>query len=262
VAVNYALGKPAAGALRSAAPSERSLMVDISDTVANVGTRLGKLEEFRLAANARTNTSAVTDFPENLSAMASTLTANNFPAATGTLVTLRDVSVASRSVQEFWVASAAGERWWRRATGTSTWGAWIRVPTLDDIPLPRPWWRAERTTASATVTTEVSLVNLGPLTLATNRLYKISASVEFITQSVAGDVFQVQLKNGNTSTTLAAARGTGIAWNPAPFAYFTGNGLNHTYQLTLRRITGTGTGTLNAATTTPTTLLLEEVADA
>jgi hypothetical protein len=122
--------------------------------------------------------------------------------------------------------------------------------------------RNQRTTVTAAITTETVVLSI-TVNLASGRLFRIAFSAEHVAQTVEGDAFTIGVKNGNTGTFLASARSQGaVAWPATFFAVVAGNGLSHNYQVTLRRIAGTGSATVQASSTAPANLTIEDIGPA
>lgn len=122
----------------------------------------------------------------------------------------------------------------------------------------------KKTSSQGSITSEVALTSLSVSgTTLSSRNYKITLSIRSFSTTVAGDVFQLTVKQdgslviGEWNLYFPVA-GTGINGGSYVTTLVPAAGA-HTYQAYATRITGTGTGTLDASSTGPATLIVEDI---
>lgn len=125
--------------------------------------------------------------------------------------------------------------------------------------------RASRTTVTDSTAGDTAVAVLGGVTvpMSTARLYRVSAQVPDVVQSVAGDLFGLLVYEGGSLVQLAHALHQGSTrWSAQPF--WVGPGLGGTRSLSchLRRSSGTGTAYVYAAPGKPALLTVEDLGPA
>lgn len=101
------------------------------------------------------------------------------------------------------------------------------------------------------------------LFLDVGRLYKLTWQAINVVQTVAGDGFIVSIQNWTAGTYLAQQRSRGAAqWPVSLIGIVEGTGTVQHFNTQLRRGTGTGTAAIEASTTSPSRLIVEDVGPA
>jgi hypothetical protein len=133
--------------------------------------------------------------------------------------------------------------------GNSIGGGWIGYTT--------------KTSDQTGISTETTVMTVGPVTVGSNRILRISAFVDG-GGTVAGDRIAVRIKEGATQLTAAVdvnpiADGAITTMTFTPWMIIAATAGSHTYTCTAERIGGTGTFAVQASATQPGLLVVEDI---
>lgn len=109
-------------------------------------------------------------------------------------------------------------------------------------------------------TTELDVVTAPAIMGDGSTPVKVSVAWNSLTGSVAGDTFEIHIKEGATQLQNARIKvqGTAAEAGGSTFVVLTPSAGSHTYKATVVRVNGTGTATLAAASTQPITIAVEQ----
>lgn len=119
---------------------------------------------------------------------------------------------------------------------------------------------AEVTADTAAISTETTVLTAAAVTVVAGRRVRITAGFGKMSASVAGDVFELRIKEGATVLGLRSfSRAANNSDGEMAVAYVTPSGGSHTYTATLARVSGTGTMAGNASATNKASIVVEDI---
>lgn len=127
--------------------------------------------------------------------------------------------------------------------------------------IPSVYTAVTTTVGPTSGTTELTVATAPAITGDGTSKVKISVAWNSMTFSVAGDIFEIHIKDGATQLANYRVKGQGTTAEAggSTFVVDVPSAAAHTYTATVQRITGTGTVTMAAGSTQPITILVEQL---